>query len=513
VRDWYEILKSKFYFSLKHGVEAFSFAEVCDEQSEFVDQIRFNVLLNFEAGVHDQAVVDKFERDVRESSDRALRLYRAGTDGTRPPEWFGHHPDDFRPFPTRRPAGGKLHVCFLCQEYPPAKVNGIGRVVHSLATGLAARGHVVRVLTAGEVQNRVDLEDGVWVHRLLPTPHPPDPALSVPSHIWDHSATLLDELHRIDHMRPIDLVQGPNWDSEGVAVLREGRWPYVVGLYTPLKTVLRVDPAMQRQVEDGAMLIPALIDLETWVYEHADGYLACGPAIVEQIRADYGVDIPDERLGLVAHGLPDASVGLDATGGDDPPRVLFVGRLEARKGIDTLLDSAVLLAAGGVAFEVVLVGDDTLAGPDGRTYRQVFEADHPELGSRVTFRGRVDDEELRREYARCDVFVAPSRFESFGLILLEAMMFAKPVVAADIGGLAEIVEDGVTGVLVPADDAPQLARALQRLLESPETRATIGENGHRVYHERFSVERMAVGAEAYYRRLARDRERVAVGAG
>ena len=131
-------------------------------------------------------------------------------------------------------------------------------------------------------------------------------------------------------------------------------------------------------------------------------------------------------------------------------RILFVGRLEARKGVDTLLESAVMLAASGVEFELRLVGDASLEGPSGLTYRDAFERDHPELGDRVSFLGRVDDETLRQEYMACDIFVAPSRFESFGLILLEAMMFSKPVVATDIGGMREIINDGVSGSSRPA---------------------------------------------------------------
>jgi glycogen(starch) synthase len=509
VRDWYQILKSKFYFTLKHGVEAFSFAEVCDEQSTFVDQIRYNVLLNFEAGIHDQEVVDKFERDVREASDRAFDLFGSeGADApkTRPASWFGHNPDGFLPFRVRTPEGRKLHVCFLCQEYPPATVNGIGRVVHSLATGLAARGHVVRVLTMGEIQNRVDLEDGVWVHRMVPTPHDAPDDVVVPAHIWDYAASLLEELHRIDAMRAIDVVQGPNWDSEGIAVLQEGRFPYVVALYTPLKTVAAMDPVMRGHIEGGAQLIPQLIELETHVYEHADGYLACGPAIVEQIEADYGITIPAERLGLVPHGLADQSTSGDDAAGNARPRLLFVGRLEARKGIDTMLQAAVRLTELGVDYELAIVGDDGLEGPGGCTYREQFEREHPELASRVFFLGRVDDEELRRQYQTCDVFVAPSRFESFGLILLEAMMFAKPVVAADIGGLAEILQDGVSGFLVPPDDPERLATTLTTLLESPELRTAIGTAGRRAFEERFTVDRMSAGAEAFYGAVARRRE-------
>jgi hypothetical protein len=503
IKDWYQVLKSRFYFGMKHGLKASSFADVCAQQTAFVEKTRANVELNYEAGVHDRATRDKFEADVQTASDVALELYVTGRTRERPPEWFDREQAPFVPFPTRRPKGPKLHVCFLSAEYPPAHVNGIGRVVHALATSLAQRGHCVRVLTEGEGHPRVDLEDDVWVHRIAPVTHEPPPDVAVPTHIWNHSASMLDELHRIETFRPIDVVQGPNWDSEGIATVLEGKYRYVVGLYTPLQTVLRVDPAMRRNAAADPEMFKQLIDVETLVYERASGYLACGPAIVEEVGSEYGVSFSPDRLGLVAHGLADEATDATHATEGGRARLLFVGRLEARKGVDTLLESAVALAGTGADFELRLVGDDSLAGPTGATYREAFESDHPELADRVSFLGRVDNETLRDEYSTCDVFVAPSRFESFGLILLEAMMFSKPVVATDIGGMREIITDGVSGVLVQPDDPTELVAALRRLIDSRKLRDRIGRGGRDAYAASYTLDKMAESAERFYEGIVR----------
>lgn len=498
IKDWYQVLKSRFYFGMKHGLKASSFAEVCAQQAAFVERTRANVELNFEAGVHDRATRDKFEADVQAASNLALELYGTGRTRERPPDWFGEGQTPFVPFATRQTNGPKLHVCLLSAEYPPAQVNGIGRVVHALATSLARRGHCVRVLTTGEGHPRVDLEEDVWVHRIAAVPHEPPPDVAVPAHIWDHSASMLDELHRIETFRPIDIVQGPNWDSEGIATVLEGQYRYVVGMYTPLRTVLRVDPAMRRKEAADPDMFSQLAEIETLVYERASGYLACGPAIVEEVGSQYGVSFQPDRLGLVAHGLADEAVGPTATTGGGRARILFVGRLEARKGVDTLLESALMLAGAGADFELRLVGDDSQAGLSGATYREAFERDHPELADRVSFLGRVDDGTLRDEYAACDVFVAPSRFESFGLILLEAMMFSKPVVATAIGGMREIITDGVSGVLVQPDDPTGLSAVLRRLIDSPDLRVRIGRGGRDAFEASFTLDKMAENAERFY---------------
>ncbi len=278
----------------------------------------------------------------------------------------------------------------------------------------------------------------------------------------------------------------------------------IVGLYTPLRTVLRVDTEMREGVERGEnTLVPRLINVEGYTYRHAAAYLACGPAIVAEIEAEYDLTLPPGRVGLVPHGLPDISTGVTGRTPGNGVRVLFVGRLESRKGIDLLLESIAGLASMDTRFHLAIVGDDTLLGPGGLTFRQAFERTRPDLLQHVTFRGRVDEGTLRQEYADCDIFVAPSRFESFGLTLIEAMIFGKPVVSADIGGMNEIVEQGKTGLRVPPGDIAALTAALSRLIESPELRTEMGRRGRRAYDEHFTVRAMAIGAETFYRHLAR----------
>jgi glycogen synthase len=258
---------------------------------------------------------------------------------------------------------------------------------------------------------------------------------------------------------------------------------------------------MRKHADEAPDLYEQLLAVESLVYEQADGFMACGQAIVEEVEAAYGLAIPQSRLGIVVHGMADEAGGHQPASHETAPRILFVGRLEARKGIDTLLESAVALADSEASFELRIVGDDSLVGPSGRTYRADFERLHPELAGMVQFLGRVDDDALRHEYRTCDVFVAPSRFESFGLILLEAMMFAKPVVSSSIGLMTEVVRDGESGLLVPPGDAMALTEALRRLISSPELRASLGRGGRAAYEASFTLDRMAREAEQFYESL------------
>ncbi|HXQ19027.1 MAG TPA: glycosyltransferase [Acidimicrobiales bacterium] len=514
VKDYRQVLKSKLYFSLKHGLAAASFREVCADIVRFVEKCATEVDEAVAAGRLAESDRTKFETDAAEMSDAALCALRAPEPRTRPPEWFGRVARPLLAFSTG--AGpDRLHVCLTSAEYPPTRVNGIGRVVHALATGLADAGHVVHVVTRGDVSRRVDLEEGVWVHRVPVTPHAPGPDLAVPRHIWDLSASFYDEVLLIDGHRALDVLQAPNWDSEGLAAIWDGRIPVVVGLYTPLKTLTALDPRVGAALDGSDPSIRDMVALERYCYEHADGLLACGPSVVAEIESRYELSVDRRRLGLVAHGLVDRAGGARPAAAGPRVGLLFVGRLEPRKGVDVLLECAAGLLARHGGLEITIAGDDSVPTLDGSTMRAHFERTAPkDLRARVRFLGPVDDDALLSLYAACDIVVVPSRFESFGLMLLEAMMFAKPVVASDVGGMREIVVDGETGRLVPAGDPDALAGALDDLLGQPELRRRLGAAGRRRYEERFSRGQMVDGVSRFYRSVVGSHGRgAAVGAG
>jgi glycogen synthase len=103
----------------------------------------------------------------------------------------------------------------------------------------------------------------------------------------------------------------------------------------------------------------------------------------------------------------------------------------------------------------------------------------------------VSDEELQEIYASCDIFVAPSRFESFGLIFVEAMAYGKPVVALAAGGATEIVRNGADGFLVPPDDVAALEQAISKLVADHAMREAFSRNARMRYLDRFTDRGMA----------------------
>ncbi len=498
-RDRYAILKNACYFALKNARRGSSFADACSGLAEFVEGHRADVVEAVARGRLAPGDRDRFEADVPAAFDAGWRHFLAGPAKTRTREWFEAGREPWLAFPIIRPREAKLHICLLSQDYPPRPLGGIGRHVHSLATGLAAAGHVVRVLTKGDGDDRVDLEEGVWVHRVVARPHPAPETPAAPGPIWDHAASLLAELRRIREMRPVDVVQAPNWDAEGLAVLLDGTFTCAVGLYTPMKTLQRLDGSKARDP-----VATQIAECERFCYQHADALVADSEAVVNEIESAYGLRLPVERLAVIPLGLPDRAQGAAPRPRGSDVTILFVGRLEARKGIDTLLACLPSVLDRCPDARVVLAGRDDLPGPGPLSFRAEFEAS-PEgqrVGPRVAFLGRVRDDQLAERYATCDVVVAPSRFESFGLILVEAMMFAKPVIGGDVGGAREVVRPGDNGFLVDPDDPAGLEKALVELCSSAELRARFGARSREIYQAQFTVAPMVQRTTALYQRMA-----------
>jgi glycosyltransferase involved in cell wall biosynthesis len=177
---------------------------------------------------------------------------------------------------------------------------------------------------------------------------------------------------------------------------------------------------------------------------------------------------------------------------DDEFIFAYVGRLSEEKGVETLLEAVSLPAARQAGLRLVIAGD----GPR-RTLVERFLV--TPAGERTRWLGFVKD--VRGVLSAADALVMPSRWEGFGLAAAEAMAAALPVVASDVPGLRDVVDDGATGVLVPAEDAARLAEAMGRLARDRETCARMGAAGHARAAARFDISRTVLAHAELYRQV------------
>jgi glycosyltransferase involved in cell wall biosynthesis len=227
------------------------------------------------------------------------------------------------------------------------------------------------------------------------------------------------------------------------------------------------------------------------------------------------VQNPDDRDGILSLGIAaDHIVLIPGSGVDvealqplpEPqglPTVAFVGRLLADKGIHTLIHAHRLLRQRSSNIELLLAGTPDPANPASVSTNDA-ESWSREPG--ITWLGQVGD--ISALWARAHIAVLPSRREGLPKSLLEAAACGRPMIATDVPGCREIVLPGKTGLLVPYDDAPALADAIETLAASGELRARYGAAARRMAVERFSASAIGQQTVDLYRSLVRRGERV-----
>jgi glycogen(starch) synthase len=497
VRNRYPIIKNKIYFTLKHAREFHPVARVLQEHQSFIEGQRSEV--NWAAGekLLSEADVAQFNSDL----DRALEVgLRRGFEGVLPGAMIdaaklARHAGQFKPFTPIENPDAKA-IVLVSRDFPPNHGGGIATFNKDLAEALAREGHIVCVITQSPDVNRVDFENGVWVHRMVVREIPRSQAAidaALPQQLWNWSAVAFEEARRIATHRHIDVVEAPVWDCEGAAFLFDGHWPLVTSLQTTLHFWLQSHPERHADKQWMKNFGAPVLAMEKQLMLESSAVRSISAAIKRDIEEGYGFRFKDHAVRVAPLGMA-AATRAERAEPSGRVTVLFVGRLEPRKGIDILLAAIPRVLADHPQVDFRIVGDDSLPIPGAKvSYKTDFlkSAAGAASGGRVHFGGRVGQDELLAEYAACDIFVAPSRFESFGLVFLEAMRETKPVIGCQAGGMPEIIEDGVNGLLVAPADSEALAAAILELAASAPLRAEMGAAGRRIFDEKFTSERMA----------------------
>jgi hypothetical protein len=269
------------------------------------------------------------------------------------------------------------------------------------------------------------------------------------------------------------------------------------------------------------------LSTERAIVRSVDRVIASCPHEVDELIADYGA--APARIELIPLGVDCAAfrpvdrtiarrrIGLPL--GADDPVVVYVGRILPRKDVRNVIRAVALLgrfhSEFGTRCKLVVVGGESRA-PDPAVTPELGELRRlaAELGvaERVFFTGKRSREELRDYYGAGDVAVTTPWYEPFGLTPLEAMACGRPVVGANVGGIAFTVAHGETGLLVPPREPALLAAALAELLGDPHRCATLAAAARRRVEQSFTWPVVAARTAALYEETIRrsvGRERIA----
>jgi D-inositol-3-phosphate glycosyltransferase len=368
---------------------------------------------------------------------------------------------------VRRLAVLSLHTSPLAQ---PGSGDGGGMNVYvrSLSSALARAGVECDVYTRAwrpDLLPVVDVEPGFRVHHVEAGPLQAVPKEEMPELVGQFTDGVMG---RVLAEGPPDLIHANYWLSgmAGHHLKHELALPLVCTFHT----LARVKAEAVLEENDRRARA------ETEVVGCSDAILASSEHERVQLGRLYGAE--PERVEVVPPGVDhelfspgDRAAARAALGLGDGPVLLFVGRIQPLKGADVAIETAARLGPETV---LLIVGGPS--GPEGEAEcrRLATLADARRLDGRVRFVPPQLHERLATYYRAADVCLVPSRTESFGLVALEAAACGTPVVAAAVGGLQTLVDDGTTGFLVPGRDANAFARCAAELLLDRRRAAEMG---------------------------------------
>jgi glycosyltransferase involved in cell wall biosynthesis len=290
-------------------------------------------------------------------------------------------------------------------------------------------------------------------------------------------------VRRIRRRYGLDVVEAPEWGAEGLLLSGPGVPPLVVRFHGPRFLVRELNGLKRTRSE----LIADL--LEQLAVRLAKRTTSPSRSVSQLLARRY------KRQDLLRHTtvIPnpvdtDLFQPGDRNAGPAVARaesILFVGRLERRKGPHILADALKQVLPACPGSRAVFVGADTESAPGGSSMTAYIRRMLGELAPRADFPGQVPREETRGFYRSATLAVVPSLQEPFGYTCAEALACGAAVVASNTGGLAEMITDGENGRLVPPDDAHALGHTLIELLREPAALAELRQNARR-----FAVERL-----------------------
>jgi D-inositol-3-phosphate glycosyltransferase len=378
-----------------------------------------------------------------------------------------------------------VHACPLA-ILGGKKTGGMNVYIRELSRELGNQNVFVDIFTRSEDQsvphiNDTDLGPHVRVIHVPAGPEYPIPVADIYDYLPAFAAGV-EEVARTENLH-YDVIHSHYWLSGWVAQLLKQSWriPFIQMFHTlgHMKNRITVDEN-QREPERR-------LQVEHQIINVADCLIAATPAERIQLIWLYGADMHKIRVippGVdTTHFHPMSKIEARHSLGiaDTTQMLLFVGRIEPLKGIDTLLHAISILRSqiprclSSLCLSII-GGEPNRGNEEGDEMQRLMALrEQLGLGELVTFLGARSQETLHRYYAAAEVVIMPSHYESFGMVALEAMACGTPVIASEIGGLAYLIQDGVTGFHVPDRDPKALAEAICLLLKNHDLRSEMSE--------------------------------------
>lgn len=383
-----------------------------------------------------------------------------------------------------------MNILFLCREYPPNVIGGVGTYMEEISREIARLGHRVYVMTDGiDGETREEHNEGVTIIRtgILESKlgEPFRNRIKRTAERFEYSHLIAGKIKGIVQKYSIDIIESTDARAEGFwYYFWHGRPPLVIKLHTSETLVFKLnhepvsmDIKLLRKLEESWLLRADLItgvsraiaELTVKYYKINNGHI---PVIPNPVNVDLFTPSYERNSGL---------------------NVLYAGRLEFRKGVHVLMRAIPLILRRFPEATFTFAGAD--CGMNSYLLKKIKEYD---CEKSVRLVEHLQRPELVEYYRRSAVVVVPSLWENFPYVCLEAMSCGKPVIASRTGGISEMVEDGIDGILVSPGSVHELAQKVIGLLSDEKLRLKLGSKARENVIYKFSPRAVAEKTLAAY---------------
>jgi glycogen(starch) synthase len=376
-----------------------------------------------------------------------------------------------------------MRVLMLSWEFPPRSVGGVGAHVDGLSQALAAAGHEVALLTISHPGVPTDgMSGGVRVLRArIDLPWLPDDDVVARAASANHHLVQLTT--RLVPWRP-DVVHAHDWQvawaAHTLAAIHDARLVATFHSTERGQHGGRVPPGTPSTVHA----------VESWLAHSASRVLANSSFMAREVIG--GFELPPERTHLIPNGIDPTWWATGEVPGRRPPLVLTWGRVQYEKGFQVLATAMRMLRPRVPGIHCVIGGRGSYL---------------PELQSQIDLEGVSDlielpgflsDDRLRDLVHRAGVVAIPSLYEPFGIVALEALAGGAPLVVAQTGGLAELIDGTGAGLLFEPGNAAELAASIETILTDPDVGDQMRKHGAELLADRYSWQAIAGATAAVY---------------
>lgn len=375
-----------------------------------------------------------------------------------------------------------MHICFICNEYPPGRHGGVGSFTQTLGRALARNGCRVTVAGVYPIEKTIREDDeGVAVIRL---PH----AGVRGAGFIVNGRRLASELEAINRQHKIDVIDGPELSFANIRLHAAAtKVIRMNGGHHFFTTTLGQRPAVWRGWQERRSFARAdeLCAVSEFIAETTRGLLKLGNRPIEILPNP----VDTERF----KPRPDVH--------EEDGLIVFTGTLCEKKGVRQLVQAMPRIVAEVPQSRLLLIGRDSIDPLTGASFKsQMEKLIEPRLQPHVKFADFIDNSRLPETLASASVCVYPSHMEAQGIVIIEGMAMSKAVVTSKTGPGPELVEDEVSGMLCDPYDPASIAAKVVGLLKDPSLRRQIGARARLRAVNKFSVETLVrLNTDFYHR--------------